>query len=303
MEEKSLVNSQIDLFLNFLRVEKRYSSNTIQSYARDLNDFSSYLNEQYETTDFDQVKTVMVRSFLAELVSEGKKPTTVNRKLSAIKSWFNFLIKTNKSKKNPASGLHSVKSGTQLPKFMEQDKMELLIAQLPETDFSTTRDKLMVYLLYLTGMRRQELIDCSLSDIDFSKKQVRILGKGKKERIVPLSAHCLNMINRYLKFRSTVDHSEVKLFLTDAGKPLYPKFVYRKITQLLGQVSTQQKRSPHVLRHSFATHLLNQGADILSIKELLGHSSLQATQVYTHTNIEELKNIYKKSHPSLKKFD
>ncbi len=291
----------IEHFLHYLTNIKRYSKHTLEAYERDLRTFEQYVEYQYELGNLLSVTSVMIRSYLASLMDAKQTARTVNRKLSSIKSFYKFLMSQKDIVVNPAAELHAVKTPKPLPTDVSADHLIDLIHHLPQDTLSASRDKLMLLLLYLTGMRRQELIDARINDLDQQKRQLHIYGKGKKERIVPISPELIEMIKQYLKDRENAQLTSPFLILTDKGRQLNASFVYRKIQALLQQITKQTKRSPHVLRHSFATHLLNQGADLLSIKELMGHASLQATQVYTHTNIEELKKIYKKSHPAFKK--
>ncbi len=293
--------SNLEQFLRFLQVEKRYSTHTISAYETDLRSFLSYLNIQYEIEESSEATSQMIRSFLSLKIQEGLTTTSVNRKISAIKTFYHFLVKTNQIAQNPASDIQSLKTAKTLPTFVEEGKLMEAIYQLPEDSFEELRDKLLLLLFYSTGMRRQELIDATYSDIDTNQNRISIIGKGKKQRFVPLDSKLIRYIQQYEEQKKKLFPQANYLLCTDNGNQTYPNFIYRTIKKQLSLCTTQQKKSPHVLRHSFATHLLNRGADILSIKELLGHSSLQATQVYTHTNIEELKKIYKRSHPSSKK--
>lgn len=289
---------QLESFLTYLKSEKRYSAHTLTSYKKDLSDFFCYLEEQYEVKADKEVTSIYIRSFMAQLIDGGVSKRSVNRKLSAIKSYFNFALKQNYVQQSPATAVSSLKIDQKLPVYVEQEPIGNFLAELPRTDFASYRDFLLVYLIYAFGLRRSELIKLKESDFDFTNKQLKVEGKGKKQRILPFGKQLSNHVKQYLLLKEELFGQTESLMVTDKGKTLYPNFVYRKVKLLLSVITTQQKKSPHILRHSFATHLLNQGADIMSIKELLGHESLQATQVYTHTNIEELKKIYKKSHPS-----
>jgi len=289
---------QFAAFLEYLKSEKRYAENTILAYGRDLRDFSDYLLRQYELATIEQVKPIHIRSYLAEQVSLGKTNRTVNRKLSSIRSFFQFSIRQRFIDTNPASQLNALKIEKKLPVYVESITLSNAVKNSPKETFQDSRDHIMISLMYSLGLRRAELIDLRDEDIDKRNRNVTVRGKGNKVRTVPCSSKLIDEVITYQSLRNEQFHHSKFLLVTNKGMQLYPKFVYRTIKQFLSVVSTQSKKSPHVLRHSFATHLLNAGADIMSIKELLGHESLQATQVYTHTNIEELKKIYKKSHPS-----
>ena len=231
-------------------------------------------------------------------------PKSINRKLSTLKSLFQFLLKKEKIEIDPMLKVVSPKTGKRLPAFVEEQKMDSLLEDItfPE-GFKGLRDKLVLEILYQTGIRRSELIHLQISDIDFQNQLIKVLGKGNKERLIPINRQLRLLINDYLALRKTTfpDLLEIgQLMLTDKGKPMYPKFVYNLVKKYLSYVTTQEHRSPHILRHSFATHLSNNGADLNAIKELLGHSSLAATQIYTHNTIDRLKEIYQQAHPKAK---
>ena len=290
---------ELQQFIAYLQNEKRYSPHTIAAYQKDIQEFEQYLQTQYDSS-LIKAQRKFVRSWLAKLISEQLKARSVNRKLSSLKSFYNYLQKQDVIQANPTQTIQSLKVEEKLPSFTEQKPLIQLFEHLPQRSFSELRTYLMFQLLYFTGMRRAELIQLTEADIDLTNKEIKILGKGNKVRMVPLPIQITKTLQKYLPLRKQIAEDK-ELLLTDAGKTMYPKFVYRVVTKTLGLVTTQAKKSPHTLRHSFASHLLNNGADLMSIKELLGHESLQATQVYTHTNIEELKKIYSKSHPSSKK--
>lgn len=285
-------------FLNFLTNEKRFSPNTILAYANDLKRFSTYLSSQYEM-DIDEAESTQVRSWLASLRDRGITPRTINRKLSTLKSFYNFLVRNKQLPVNPCAAIPSLKVEQHLPEVIEKNKIKRLLENLPKESFSQLRDYLIIHLLYATGMRRAELIALQPKDIDFDNKEIKITGKGKKVRYVPVTKQLLVEIEEYLQLQQAeFTNPDQQLLVTDKGKKMYGRFVYNCVNRILSMATTQLYKGPHAIRHSFATHLLNNGADLISIKELLGHADLQATQVYTHTNIEELKKIYKKSHPS-----
>jgi integrase/recombinase XerC len=289
----------IESFLSFLQHEKRYSSKTLIAYQTDLIQFTDFLQIQYHTDNPTGATHFMVRAFIINLIEQGVTPRSVNRKISALKSFYKFLKKRELVSVNPMQKVISPKTSKRLPEYIEQKPMQLLLGHdLFTYDFAGQRDKLIIELFYNTGIRRDELIHLKISDINLSQKTLKVLGKGNKERIIPFDQKLADIIKHYTELRKEVATTETPyLLLSDRGEKLYPKLVYNKVKHYLSMVTTADKRSPHVLRHTFATHLTNEGADLNAIKELLGHTSLAATQVYTHNNIQKLKDIYKKSHP------
>ena len=295
---------QLESFLNFLRFEKRYSQHTIISYQTDLEQFSSYLDKTYKDKTSDpsigasEVSHFYIRSWMGQMVEEGMSPRSINRKISALKSFYKFLIKRGEVEKNPTLKIVSPKTSKRLPAYVEQDKMENLFSGIEfATDFPGIRDRILLELLYSTGMRRAELMNLRQTDLDFGHRYLKVLGKGNKERLIPFDHKLKDNLQAYLKdVNQLFPHTEW-LIVNDKGEKMAPETVYRTVKKYLSMVTTLDKRSPHILRHSFATHLSNNGADLNAIKELLGHSSLAATQVYTHNNIEKLKDIFKQSHP------
>jgi integrase/recombinase XerC len=284
-------------FLQYLTIEKRYSPHTVLAYQHDLESYLEYLQNSYEIGDCTMASTVMVRAWVVEMVEKGLQSKSIHRKISAIKSFYKFLMKQGQLKVSPAHGVVLPKLKKLLPTFVEENKMNILLDQVDfETeDFPGKRDKLIIELLYVTGMRLSEIVNLDISDVDLRDNSIKVLGKGNKERIIPINLSTAATIKDYLAYRIS---SEVSyLLLTDKGEQVYEKFVYRTVNKFLSIVSTHQKRSPHVLRHSFATHMLNNGADLNAIKELLGHANLAATQVYTHNSIEKLKKVYNQAHP------
>lgn len=292
---------ELNGFLNYLEYEKRYSAHTISAYEIDLNQFFEYISEQYQIINTLDVNEQIIRSWLAQLIDEGLNPKSVNRKISSVKSFFKYLIRNGIIKINPSVQIQGPKQNKRLPSFVEEVKMDELLAMDNEKDtFESSRDQLILELFYTTGMRRAELIGLKTADINFAQNQMKVLGKRNKERILPFSDEVKIKIDLYIIKRN----EEVKdassqefLFITKKAKKLYPKLVYRIVNSYLSKVSTQDKKSPHVLRHTFATHMLNNGADLNAVKELLGHTSLAATQIYTHNTIEKLKKVYKQAHP------
>ncbi|HKK76503.1 MAG TPA: tyrosine-type recombinase/integrase [Saprospiraceae bacterium] len=291
-------------FFNYLEYEKRVSPDTIRAYRKDLDQFQAYLEQTYDLSeDMSLVKAQYIRSWVVDMVSKGFAMSTVKRKLSALKSYFNYLQRHHELAHNPMVKIPIPKTGRKLPIYLKESSIDQVFDRLAWTsDFSSQRDRLILELLYNTGLRRAELIDLKQQRIDWSRNYIKVLGKGAKERLIPFGKTLEKRIRDYLDCRRAtfpevaLDH----LLLTDQGKVMYPKFVYNKVKKYLSMVSSVEKLSPHVLRHTFATHLANRGADLHAIKELLGHSSLAATQVYTHNTIDQLKAIYEQAHPKAK---
>ncbi|MGB0403745.1 MAG: tyrosine-type recombinase/integrase [Salibacteraceae bacterium] len=292
----------IDEFLQYISSEKRFSHHTIKAYQKDLETFQLFILNHFEINDLTKVSHQDVRSWLVDLKSSGLTNRSINRKISTLKSFYRFLLREAVVENNPMAKVVAPKSGKRLPEFVEKDKIELILDQPSgqlDNDFELCRDFLIIELLYATGIRLSELISIKDFDVDHSNGQLKVLGKRDKERIIPLANDLLFRVQDYIKIKETsqIANSKKNLFLTARGKELYPKLVYRLVNRRIGEVSSQKKRSPHVLRHTFATHLLNNGADLNAVKELLGHANLSATQVYTHNTFEKLKNIYKQAHP------
>lgn len=288
----------IQSFLQYIRFEKRFSSNTVLAYQHDLEQFFEYATRIYGIADPAEVQHAVVRSWIVQLMEEEISPRSINRKLTSLKTYFKFLLRKQEIAHNPMLKVQAPKTSKRLPVFVDQQKMELLFNDVPFGDgFAGLRDRLVLELFYATSMRLSELIGIRDADVDVYAAQVKVLGKRNKERIIPFSTKMKELIQSYLAERKKEFADCLTLLVTDKGKPLYPKLVYRMVTQRLGEVTTLEKRSPHVLRHTFATHMLNNGADINSVKELLGHANLSATQVYTHNTIEKLKEVYKLAHP------
>jgi integrase/recombinase XerC len=289
-----------DSFLDYLRFEKRYSHNTILSYQTDLEEFEGYINEEGEGSGLANADGRLIRSWVIHLMESGRSARTVNRKISTLKSFYKFLMRQQHIHINPMDKVMSPKLSKKLPSFVEADKMDLLLDEYEfGDDFSGCRNRLIIEMFYITGMRRTELINLKDADLDLSELNIRVSGKRNKQRIVPFDRIYLDVIRRYMELRNErfPQRDWPNLFLTDKGKPLYPKFVYKVVTSYLRLVTTTEHRGPHVLRHTFATHMLNRGADLNAIKEILGHANLSATQVYTHNTFEKLVSIYKQAHP------
>lgn len=285
-------------FLSYLKNEKRLSGHTVLAYQKDLDQFCDFCREKFELNAVEQAKQVMIRSWVVHLVEQKYSPTSVRRKISAIKTYYRFLQIIQVVKVNPVEGIVTPKLPSRLPVFVEEKAMKVLFnGDSFSEDFSGKRDELLVTLLYETGIRRAELINLKVENVNFHKKEIKVLGKRNKERVIPVSDMMISRVQNFLKCRQELGVINDNLLVTDKGKKMYPKFVYRKIKTYLSPITTSVKKSPHVLRHSFATHLLNNGAELNSVKELLGHASLAATQVYTHNTIEKLKEIHKINHP------
>ena len=291
---------RVDEFLHYIQFEKRYSMYTMESYERDIRQFSDYMQEVYHVYDARAVVDVMIRSWLDELMDEGLVPKTINMKISSLKSFFKFLMRQEYIHLNPTLKIQGPKQNKRLPSFIEERKMDMLLETETDDDFEGVRNQLILELFYATGIRRAELIGLLISNVNLASQQIKVLGKRNKERIIPVSANLIQQFEVYFKWRDTiVDNGKDAgwVFLTKKGEKMYPKLVYRIVNTYLSTVSTQSKKSPHVLRHTFATHMLNNGADLNAVKELLGHASLSATQIYTHNTIEKLKKIYQQAHP------
>jgi integrase/recombinase XerC len=292
-------SKMIASFFSYLQFEKRYSPHTILSYQTDLQQLSSYLHSTYQIADWHEASYQMLRSWLLHLAGENKKSRSVARKVACIKSLYKFLYKHGHVNANHAAKLTTPKLEKRLPTFVEEKNMVVLLDQLsfPE-GFAGLRDKLVIELFYGTGIRLSELIGIKHSDYNRYDKTLRVTGKGNKERIIPINKSLEEMLATYYSLKqSQFELATEHLLVTDNGSKLYPVYVQRLVKKYLSQVSTVDKKSPHVLRHTFATHLLNKGADLNAIKEMLGHSSLAATQVYTHNSLEKLKQAFKKAHP------
>jgi len=286
-------------FIDHLKYEKRSSAHTIKAYGKDLEKFFDYCRSQYEITDPGEVSTEMVRSWMAGLVEQGLEPRSVVRMLSTLRSYYKYLLRQGHVNHNPLLRINAPKVKKRLPVFVDETRMDNLFNNcLPQpSGYTGVLKRAVIELFYATGMRLSELIELQLRD--YNGYQVKVMGKRSKERILPLTKTATEALENYLaqrrKLEKVFDHHH--FFLNSGGKKLYAKFVYRIVNTYLGMVTTEKKKSPHVLRHTFATHLLNNGAELNAVKELLGHSSLAATQVYTHNTINKLISIHQKAHP------
>jgi integrase/recombinase XerC len=285
-------------FLKYLAFEKRFSPLTVKAYGDDLQQFHLFLQAAYQTTDIAAVNHSMVRSWLVSLMENNIRPRSVNRKISALKTYYKYLLRQQVLTLNPMLKIVAPKTEKKLPQFVEVSKMDELLDELEfEAGFAGQRDKLILELFYATGMRLSELIGLREASIDFYENQLKVLGKRNKERLIPFAIPVREHLQAYLGLKSAQGLTNEHLFVSEKNRPLTPKQVYTLVKKYLGKVTTISQKSPHVLRHTFATHMLNNGGDLNAIKELLGHANLSATQVYTHNSIEKLKSAYKKAHP------
>lgn len=291
----------IEEFRRYLTFEKRYSKHTIQAYIKDLEQFKSYMLEQVGV-DFRWVDVTKysMRSWIAYLVSQSVSYRTINRKIVSIRSFFKFLQKNTIIANNPVETIKPLKIKKEVVSFVQQKEindLQLLYQKVDLTEYQNVLDVCVVETLYQTGMRRSELINLEMLDVDLGASVLKVLGKGNKQRYVPIGSSLLKWLNLYKEKRTTIDTISNAFFVTKKGCKLYPKAVYLIVKKYLSLINRNGKKGPHVLRHSFATHLLDKGASLYSVKELLGHSNLGSTQIYTHTSIQKLKDIYNKSHP------
>lgn len=291
----------IQSFLDYLNFEKRYSLNTIRSYQDDLHFFYDFLSATFGVLPLNEIKPTFIRSWLAKQKEEGISSKTLNRRISSLRSYFKYHLRRETITVSPMTTIVTPKIGKRLPVYVDQKDTNVLFThvEFPET-WTGLLEQLILQLLYASGMRLSELIGLKHNQIDLAKGQLKILGKGNKERIVPVSEEMKQKLHQYLKTKKEhfgeTDEPEF-LLVNEKGKKLYPKYVQAVVKKYLSLITTIEKKSPHVLRHTFATHLMNNGAELNAVKELLGHSSLAATQIYTHNTIEKLKDIHKKAHP------
>jgi integrase/recombinase XerC len=286
-------------FISYLKYEKRNSSHTVTAYKKDLDQFVQFCTERVGEFDVKRVDAKLVRSWIVSLMEQQYTPRSVNRKISTVKAYYRFLMKNEIVELNPAVNIPVPKIRKKLPNFVEENNLHHLLDDGFFTDdFTGIRDKLIITLLYGTGIRLAELMKLKERDFDTSGYLVKVFGKRQKERIIPYPRSINLLLQQYIEIRNReIGNSSEALLVTDKGKPVYEKLIYRVVNRYLELVTSLEKKSPHVLRHSYATHLLNRGADLNAVKELLGHSNLSATQVYTHTTFEKLHNIYKQAHP------
>ena len=289
----------IEKYLSYLRYEKNCSLHTEISYSKDLNQFNDFLISNTEIASLKDADSDIIRQWIASLIESGISPRSANRKLSALKSLYRYLMRIGEISDNPVKRVTSIKSNKPLPSFVSDSDLEFILDEKSTFDnFEELRNHTMLELLYVTGMRRAELIGLNINDIDFSADLIKVTGKRNKQRLIPFSPKTKELLKTYNDVRSEVGTEYTDAFFTrENGKALYPMLVQRIVYGYLSSIKTLDKISPHILRHSFATSMLNNGAEINAVKELLGHSSLASTEVYTHTSFEELKKTYKKAHP------
>lgn len=292
--------SQFLAYANYLSLEKKYSPHTVTAYTKDLQVFSDFCSTTYDSHLIQDCNYSQIRSWIVQLLEDGVGNRTVNRKVASLKSYYKFLLKTEQIKVSPLLKHKALKVAKKVQVPFSDKEMSSVLSQLEFDDtFEGKRDRLMIELFYATGMRKAELIGLKVSDVDLSNNSVKVLGKRNKERIIPLIASLKGRVLDYLDVREgvLVDDEMSNLFLTSKGAKVYDSLVYRIINSYFSMASSKLKKSPHVLRHTFATHLLNEGADLNAVKELLGHTSLAATQVYVHNSMSKLKEVYQNSHP------
>lgn len=286
-------------FLQYIQYEKRCSPHTLISYETDLQQFHTFLTTSYELPSPETASFPMIRSWIVSLVEEKKNATSINRKIATLRTYYKFLLKKNVITSDPMMKVKSLKLSKPLPQFVDENSLNQLLDtfDFPET-FAGHRDRLLMELLYGTGIRLSEMIELQEKDINTHEGVIKVTGKRNKQRIIPVSKRLLSLLTTYcIEKKQLFPDGNSHVIVTDSGDKIYPMMVYRIVKKHLDLATTIEKRSPHVLRHTFATHLLNKGADLNAIKDLLGHSSLAATQVYTHNSLEKLKNIFEQAHP------
>jgi len=287
----------VDRFILYLETEKRFSPHTVNAYRVDLEQFVEYVKEHYELADLTQVETKMVKSYLVHLKEDGISNRSINRKLSALRAFYKYCLREDVIEKTPMTGVKSLKLDKMLPKFISEQDINKV--SFPENDdFATQRDRLIFELLYQTGMRRAELCGLKDDDVDSAALLLKVHGKRNKDRFVPLSQEMIRIIDQYCTVREAIFTSHAdRLLLNDRGEEMSTSYIYNKVHKMLLGITTLKQKSPHVLRHTFATHLLDEGASLVAIQRLLGHEELATTQIYAHTTIEQLKQIHKQAHP------
>ena len=287
----------IDQFIGYIQAEKRFSTLTVEAYQSDMDQFAHFLKDKFEIEDLTQVNTMMVKSYIVHLKEEGLVNRSINRKMSTLRTFYKYCLRENLMEKSPMTGIKALKQPKALVKFVtETDINKVSFGE--DTDFSTSRDRLLFEMLYQTGMRQAELRGLKDGDVDKMGMQLKIHGKRNKDRFVPLSREMIQLIVQYQALRDATFTTKADcLLLNDKGEEMSPSYVYNKVHHMLEGVTTLKQKSPHVLRHTFATHLLDEGASLVAIQKLLGHEDLATTQIYAHNTIEQLKKIHKQAHP------
>jgi len=288
----------VDTYLKYIKYEKRYSKHTITSYTTDLNQFREFLIRNFDGLNILEADHSEIRAWVVALVENNFDSNSINRKIASLKSFFKFLMKREEIKKDPTWKIKALKSAKRLPQFVRENEMLVILDNIDfDDDFIGSRDKLIMEILYGTGIRLSELLNLKCNDINLNNLTIKVLGKRNKERIIPISESLKEVISNYNKVKQQSVNSEKYLLITKSGKKCYAMVIYRTVKKYLTALAKVEKNSPHVLRHTFATHLLNKGADLNAVKDLLGHSSLAATQVYTHNSMKKLKAVFDKAHP------
>ena len=286
----------IDKFLDYISVEKRYSQNTMVSYKKDLEDLLLFISETEGTEDLKKVDKKIIRNFIVSLSEKKIQKRSINRKLSSLRSFYLYLLKIGEIQVSPLETIPSLKFYAEKQIPISEEEMENL-GEILESESGNSLEKLIIETLYQTGMRKSELCNILLEQVDFSKSEIFVKGKGNKQRVVPISENLLKRMQEYVAIRKPNEDSGIYFFVRENGKKLSEKFVYSVVNRYLSLITLKKKKSPHILRHSFATHVLNNGAEISKVKKILGHSSLASTQVYTNGNIEQLKRVFNQAHP------
>ncbi|MBX2958496.1 MAG: tyrosine-type recombinase/integrase [Flavobacteriales bacterium] len=290
--------NKIESFINFLLHQKRYSKNTVVAYQKDIEQLFDFSSKTYQVSSSNEITSNIIRSWLADLKDTGNSNRTIIRKISSIKTFFKYLKKNDFVAHNPLTKIVTPKTDKPLPSFLKtEETTNLFNTELFPDNYIGKRDCLILEIFYATGMRLSELTSLTIESINLNSNHIKVIGKRNKERLIPITLSLKQKITEYLNYRKELPETTNYLFLTDKGKKIYTKLVYRIVFSYLSTVTNNNKKSPHILRHTFATHMLNNGADLNTIKEILGHSNLSATQVYTHNTIEKLKNIHKQAHP------
>lgn len=288
---------KLDEFINYLITEKHYSNHTVTAYTTDLKQFEQYIKEAFDKTDAKDVNSDMIRDWIMQQSENKICNRSINRKIASLRTYFRFLIKAHEVEKNPLLKISPIKSSKRNPIFIMEDDMDKIIHIIEyEDSFYGKRDKLIISLLYATGIRKSELLSLEENDFEFSTQELRVFGKRRKERVIPIGNKIISLLKEYLEQRKALDIDEKTLFVNDNYKVLSIAQLDKIVKKYLS-VANVERKTPHILRHTFATHLINEGADIMNVKELLGHQSLEATQIYTHNTIKRLKSVYKQAHP------